>query len=233
MSKEIIIVEDEPIIADDLAMTLEKLDYTVVDIFDNADDTLEALQTKSTDLLLLDINIEGDKDGVELGKIINKIHQIPFVFLTSYYDSATVERASMANPYGYIVKPFDKANLNVIIELAFRKSKPSNDILRPEKFFVRQDSELIALNQEEILYAEAYDNYTYIYTSDNKYLISHTLKSIEQKLDPLRFIRTHRSFLVQFYKITSISNGYLHIGSANIPIGKVYKQKLFEAITIL
>ena len=107
MSIDILIVEDETIIADDLALTLEKMNYQVVDIFDNADDTLEFLKKSKPDLLLLDINIEGDKDGIDLGTAIGKEHKLPFIFLTSYYDNSTVERASKANPLGYLVKPFN------------------------------------------------------------------------------------------------------------------------------
>lgn len=232
MSTEILIVEDEPIIADDLAMTLEKMNYSVVDIFDNAEDTLRFLKKNKPDLLLLDINIEGDKDGIELGTAVGKEFKLPFIFLTSYYDKSTVERASKANPLGYLVKPFNEKDLQVNIELAIRKSQSAVEPVS-ENFFVRQNNELISLNQGDIVYAEAYDNYAYIHTVDKKFLVSHTLKSIEQKLDPDRFSRIHKSYLIQFSKITSISEGYLYLGAVQLPIGKVYKQALFNNLSIL
>lgn len=232
MSIEILIVEDEPIIADDLAMTLEKMSYQVMDIFDNAEDTLDFLKKNKPDLLLLDINIEGDKDGIELGTIINKEHKVPFIFLTSYYDSNTVERASKADPHGYLVKPFNDKDLQVNIELAIKKLSCAVEPVS-ENFFVRQNSELISLNQGDIIYAEAYDNYAYIHTKEKKYLVSHTLKSIEQKLDGNRFTRIHKSYLIQVNKITSISEGYLYLGTVQLPIGKVYKQSLFNNLSIL
>ncbi|MEL6557555.1 MAG: response regulator [Bacteroidota bacterium] len=232
MSTEILIVEDEPIIADDLAMTLEKMNYNVVDIFDNAEDTLNFLKKSKPDLLLLDINIEGDRDGIELGTVVGKEYKLPFIFLTSYYDKSTVDRASKANPLGYLVKPFNERDLQVNIELAIKKSKSTVEPVS-ENFFVRQNNELISLNQGDIVYAEAYDNYAYIHTAEKKYLVSHTLKSIEQKLDPNRFSRVHKSYLIQFSKITSISEGYLYLGTVQLPIGKVYKQALFNNLSIL
>lgn len=232
MSIEILIVEDEPIIADDLAMTLEKMNYSVIDIFDNAQDTLDFLKKNKPDLLLLDINIEGDRDGIELGSAVSKEFKLPFIFLTSYYDKSTVERASKANPLGYLVKPFNEKDLQVNIELAIKKSRSAKEPVS-ENFFVRQNNELISINQGDIVYAEAYDNYAYIHTADRKYLVSHTLKSIEQKLDPNRFSRIHKSYLIQFSKITSISEGYLYLGTVQLPIGKVYKQALFNNLSIL
>ncbi|MCR9250282.1 MAG: response regulator [bacterium] len=233
MAESIVIVEDEPIIAEDIAFTLESLGYVVKDIFDNATDTLESLKLGKPDLMLLDINIEGDKDGIELAKIIKKDHKIPFVFLTSYYDDATLDRAIPMEPSGYIVKPFDKKDLKVNIELAIIKSQQIQKQPVGEKFFVKQDTELLAINQSDIHFVEAYDNYCNIYTASNKYLISHTLKSVESKLDPGRFIRVHKSYLVNYDKITSISEGFLYLNKHQISIGKVYKQELFARLSVL
>ncbi len=233
MSESIVIVEDEPIIAEDIAMTLESLGYEVIDILDNADDAIVAVKQRKPDLMLLDINIEGDRDGIELAKIIKKDYHIPFVFLTSYYDDATLDRAIPMEPSGYIVKPFDKKDLKVNIELAIIKSKQQSKQPVGEKFFVKQDTELLAINQSDIFFVEAYDNYCHIYTATSKYLISHTLKSVEAKLDPGKFVRVHKSYLVNYDKITSISEGFIYMNKHQISIGKVYKQDLYARLSVL
>ncbi len=188
MSKPtILIVEDEPLIADDIAETLEANGFTVCDIVDEAEDALNAVAKYSPDLALLDINIEGDQDGISLAEQLS----IPFIFLTSYYDKATLERAGKTNPSGYLVKPFQENDLIANVELGLnRKRIITKSNSAPEKLFVRKDQEIISLMSDEILYAEAFDNYTNVYTEGSKYIISHTLKSVEEKLQHLDFLES-------------------------------------------
>ena len=230
MKATILIVEDEPLIADDIAGILEKHQYKVSDIVDEAKDALESLEEHSVDLALLDINIEGDIDGIELAKKIT----IPFIFLTSYYDQKTLNRVKETQPAGYIVKPFNENELIANIDLALARKKqkliPSGE---PEKLFVRKDQEIVSVMSDEILYVEAFDNYAYLFTQSDKYIISHTLKSIEEKLLPLGFLRIHRSYLINFEKIDSISEGYVFIHGHKVLIGKSYKKEFFERLEML
>ncbi|MEM7296841.1 MAG: LytTR family transcriptional regulator DNA-binding domain-containing protein [Bacteroidota bacterium] len=232
-SISILIVEDEPIIADDVAMILERFDYKVEEIVDNALDAIDFLQENSVDLVLLDINIEGERDGIWLARQIKKQFQVPFIYLTSYYDPDTLNRAHATGPQGYIVKPFDEGDLIANIRLAFLKSKiktPTNDT---EKFFVRDRGELTAIEPDDILYAESDNNYTNIYTDSRKYVVTHTLKSVEEKLLNKGFIRTHKSYLVNFHKISSISEGYLFLGNSKLPVGRSYREDLLKNLSIL
>ena len=89
----ILIVEDEPIIADDIEATLLELDYMVAEIVDNGNDALAAVSENKIDLILMDISIKGNMDGIQLAIKINQNHKIPIIFLTSLYDQATLNRA--------------------------------------------------------------------------------------------------------------------------------------------
>lgn len=229
----ILIVEDEPIIADDIAMILEKNQYHISDIVDNASEACAKLSSDKIDLTLLDINIEGDRDGISLAHQINKDFQVPFVFLTSYYDTNTLIRAKATNPQGYVVKPFDEGDLIANIELARLKSTDQLESTSLDKFFVRDRNELKALKTDDILYVEGFDNYANIYAGADKHLVSHTLKSVAEKLEPEGFVRVHKSYLVNFRKITSISEGYVFINELKIPIGRTYRQELLKNISVL
>lgn len=226
----VLIVEDEPLIADDIAGILEKQGYTITDIVDEAITALESVAKQKPDVVLLDINIEGDIDGIDLAPQL----KAPFVFLTSYYDQATLARAKAVKPSGYIVKPFSERDLIANIEVATLRS--NGKIItkaEPVKLFVRKDQEILSLNSDEIVFAEAFDNYTIVHTNDDKYIISHTLKSIEEKLLPLGFMRIHRSYLINFQAIDSISEGMVFLKGHQVLIGKSYRKDFFDQLALL
>ena len=228
----ILIVEDEPIIADDIAMILEKHNYNVCDIVDNAEDAHKRLQESAVDLALIDINIEGGQDGIALAHQINRQFKIPFIFITSYYDSDTLSRAKSTNPKGYIVKPFDEGDLKANVELSLLKSKDIPPSL-PEKFFVRDRQELKALNMDDIYYVQGFDNYAKVHTANDQYVVSHTLKSVSEKLIRQGFIRVHKSYLVNFRKISSLSEGFVYLDQFKVPVGRTYRQELIQNISVL
>jgi DNA-binding LytR/AlgR family response regulator len=227
----ILIVEDEPIIADDIAFIIKDLGYDVCGLVSTVEDALASIQKFSPSLVLVDINLEGQQDGIDLGGMLHSKFKLPFIYLTSYYDDQTVNRAKLTNPSGYVIKPFDERDLKVNLEIALHK--PIVPDFKPEKFFVKNNQELIALDPKDILMIEAIDNYAYVYSVAKKYMISHTLKSIEEKLSHQGFVRIHKSFLINFRKIDSISEGLVFIGTHKVPIGKSYRQNLLDYIVTL
>lgn len=228
----IMIVEDEPVIADDIATTLSARGYSIAALVDNAEEAISTLSQHKPDLILLDVKIKGDKDGIALAHDIRARYKVPFIFITSYFDIKTVDRAKITEPQGYIVKPFDDNDLVINVEMALYKTR--NIISSyPDKFFVKNNNEMISLDVKDILFVEAFDNYAKVATEQEKYIVSHTLKSVEEKLAPRGFVRVHRSYLVNFQKITSISEGYLYIGMTKIPLGNSYREELLKLITLL
>lgn len=114
----ILIVEDEPIIASNLAMYLDNNDYTVSGMCYDAAEAEKELKKGKSDFVIVDINLGEGKDGIELAEIINKQYNLPFVFLTSYSDKSTIDRAKKVNPMGFVVKPFNDNTLLATIEIA-------------------------------------------------------------------------------------------------------------------
>ncbi len=117
----ILIIEDELIIAEDMQNMLTKMEYEVVGNAMDYDEAIAFLDNEKPDLILLDVNLNGEKDGIEIAEEINKKYHIPFIFTTSYSDSATLERAKKTNPINYLVKPFKKEQLFTSIEIALHK----------------------------------------------------------------------------------------------------------------
>ncbi len=230
-AKSILIVEDEPLIADDIAGTLTEKGYGIMGPVDNADEASALLSKSKPSLVLLDIQIKGNRDGVQFASEVRTKHKLPFIFITSFYDRATLDRAKATEPQAYILKPFDERDLLINVEMALYKHKKPP--LSSEKFFVKEKNDMVALDAKDILYVEAFDNYAKVFTAKQSYIISHTLKQVEENLSAKSFLRVHRSYLVNFEMVTSINETNICIGLIKIPLSQTYRMELMERITVL
>ena len=190
VKKKILIVEDEMIIASDIEMILEKNGYEVTRIEDNATDALYSIKKNTPNLILLDINLEGDTDGIVLAEDINKSYKIPFIYLTSNTDPLTINRVKRTNPVGFIVKPFSEKDITTNVEIALFNTKQK----KLTDFFVREGSGLLKVKIDNLLFAKADDNYTLLVTKNSEHLVSSTLKKVSEKIRR-RSVYTHTSIL--------------------------------------
>jgi len=142
MSLRILIVEDEPIISDDIESTLLSHHYDVAGKAYSSTQAMDMLVNRYPDLVLLDIAIKGDKDGIDIATIIREKYQIPFIFLTSFSDKVTLDRAKPTMPYGYIVKPFKDRDLLTAIEMGMYRFSSENNILPIIKEVIEQKNNL-------------------------------------------------------------------------------------------
>lgn len=121
MSNKILIVEDEPLIAEDLAMMLSKEGYHIVGVAHDGGTALDILHSQTVDLALLDIALDTSMSGFDVAQVINDKYRIPIVFITSFSDKYTLDRAKEVDPAGYIVKPFKKKDVIANVALAIHK----------------------------------------------------------------------------------------------------------------
>lgn len=119
----IMIVEDEHITAADIEETLSEIGYQIVAVVDNGRDALRRAEQEKPDLVLMDIRLKGAMDGVETAVTLRQQFDIPVVYLTAHADDQTIDRAKLAEPLGYVVKPFIEVDLKATIEVALFKSK--------------------------------------------------------------------------------------------------------------
>ena len=139
-----LVVEDEPLIAEDIAFTLQKMDFVVAGIAYSKDNALLQLSTNTPDFVLLDINLNRGQEGIEIAKEINSKYQLPFIFLTSYSDKATLQQAKTTEPSGYIVKPFNEQGLYAAIEIALYNHAQKNKTQYPDLKIEKINKQLIA-----------------------------------------------------------------------------------------
>jgi len=117
----ILVVEDEGIVALDISQTLESLGYEVVGNVDTAEEAVEKTKSLQPSLILMDINLKGEMDGVQAAGIINDTIKTPVIFLTAHADEATLQRAKLTQPYGYILKPFESDELRAALEIVLHR----------------------------------------------------------------------------------------------------------------
>lgn len=128
MPATIFIVEDELIEAEDIRQTLEKQGYHVSGISRTGEAALETLKTVRPDLMLLDLHLAGPMDGIDTAQQIHTLYNIPVIFLTAHADNASLERAKVTEPYGYVLKPFDERELHSSIEMALYKHRMEEQV---------------------------------------------------------------------------------------------------------
>jgi PAS domain S-box-containing protein len=131
----ILIVEDEALVARDLEFTLNEMGYDVVAAVDSFDSALRAMSVRRADVVLMDVNIKGPKDGIETAAAIHRDFAVPVIFLTAYADDATLTRAARTQPYGYIVKPFTGKDVRSAIEIAHYKHEVDDRMAQSERWF--------------------------------------------------------------------------------------------------
>ena len=241
-SFKILVIEDDPNIADTLNDMLETLGHDVVGVYDNGPEALIFLRDNTPDLVLIDIQLRGRMDGVEVAGVIQEEYNVPFVFTTAYADEATIDKAKETSPYGYIVKPYGMKDIYAAIEMAIsnhrllgelKVSKPSETEVRKDNIYLKVDTKLVKVKESDILYIEAKGDYVLFKTVDKGYVVNATMKKVEEKLNPDKFLKIHRSYIINLDKIVDIENTTLVINDKVIPISRSRRDLLLNRLNTL
>ncbi len=250
MSKtNVLVVEDESIVAKDIQQSLTKLGYNVIGTASTGEKAVLLAEEFMPDIVLMDIMLKGGMNGIDTAAQIKEKLSIPVIFLTAYADEGTLAKAKVTEPYGYIIKPFKEIDLHTSIEMALYKHKKESEILKEREIlysiienkeskdfiFVKSNSRLVKLNTKEIYYIEALKDYVVINTLNTRYTVHSTMKDIERKMPSSEFLRVHRSFIVRIDKIASLElpNIILENDKKIIPVGGSYKDELISKLNMV
>lgn len=240
----ILIIEDELIIAEDMSNMLMKMGYEVIGNAMDYEEAIAILNDEKPDLILLDVNLNGKRDGIDLAEEINKTFKIPFIFTTSYSDSETLERAKKTNPINYLVKPFKQEQLFTAIEIALHKMAQESKVALPEEkndealiikgaLFIKDKFKYTKLIIADILWIKSDGNYLEIHTTNKDEIIRATLSNFIERLNNHNFFRTHKSYIVNLDYLQKFENSTVTIGEAKIPISKNYMDELIKRLDII
>lgn len=236
MSKvTLLIVEDEMIIANDMRMMLESMEYTVCGIAKSITKAQMLLSEYTPDLALVDINLGKGMEGIELGRQLRD-RQIPFIFCTSYSDKKTVDEAKQVHPAAYLVKPFSKDDLFVAIELAlvnFSGTKAEEEIIFNDSIFIKEGRMFNKVFFADILFIEQDRNYVEIHTAHRVHPVRSALKDFVKNLPSNKFFQVHRSFIVNLAHITAINSDIIRLKDKDIPISKTHRDELLAMVRLL
>ncbi len=187
---------------------------------------------KSVDVLFLDIEMPG-MTGIELTK--NLKTKSPFIIFTTAKPGYAVDAFEL-NVIDYLVKPIEPARfLKAVDRLkeAFESNKQQVQVRDKEFVFIKDNGVLKKVSADDIQYLEAMGDYVKIFTPQKFHIVHSTLKSIEEKLPPLKFMRIHRSYIVALNKIDFIEEGVININGAAIPVADAYKATLNSRLNLL
>ena len=135
MSKiKLLVVEDESIVAMDIKHRAESLGYEVTAITPSGEEAIELVKKNQVDLVLMDIVLKGEMDGIEAAQKIHDGFDIPVLYLTAYSDEETLKRAKITEPFGYIIKPFEDRELHSAVEIAIYKNEMERKLKESEKW---------------------------------------------------------------------------------------------------
>ena len=176
---KILIVEDEPVIAENISIYLDNNDFEVSAIAYDSDEAFLQLKNNTPDAAILDINLESDKDGIDVAAYINKEIQIPFLFLTSYSNKNTLDKAKQVKPSGYIVKPFNEKTLLASLEIAISNFASEKNSAQPGLNIEKINRHLLSpLTDREFEVAHlAYNGITNSQIAEQTFISLNTIKT--------------------------------------------------------
>ena len=232
---KVLIVDDEPLAQKVLQRFISLVDsLELVGLCSNAIEASNALRNQPVDLLFLDIRMP-ELSGLDLLKIIKNP---PKVILTTAY----AEHALESYEFGvmdYLVKPiaFDRflRAINKVVPTLQANTPPlmPTPVLKPSNYlFVKFDRKIYKIDYPEIKYVEAFGNYVKIHTTHKIVLAQETLTNLEKSLPADHFLRIHKSFIVSIHFINLVDGNSLFVENVELPIGQLYKQRVYEMLKI-
>ena len=211
--KNILIVEDEVLIASQIEMFLELNGYNCVGIAVDYTGAIELLESNPVDLILLDIKINGSKDGIDIAKYINENLALPFLFLTSYNDVETLKELKHLNPIGYINKPINDATLLTNIDLYFSSTKIHTQHIVP----IHSGTKIYNINCTDLQYIASEHVYVNLFFTNHTQTIRLSLAKFLEQLPNKELIQINRSTAIN-------PNAINHLGKSSLKLhNKVFK----------
>ncbi|ALJ05111.1 LytTR family transcriptional regulator [Pseudalgibacter alginicilyticus] len=233
----VLIVEDTLAESNALKKVLQTNNYNITGVATTFKNALDLFYNNSVDIVILDIFLNGNPDGISFAETIsmNPNTSKPFVFLTSSTDRKIFERAKLTQPFSYLMKPFNELEILYALEIAVEKfyaqpdvflSEEENTIISNEYLFIKKGKSLKKVLVKDIIYIEVEEKYCNIITENEKFVILISLTKILKLLDASCFCRTHRNYIVNTEKITEIipaDNLIILSGDHKATLSETYK----------
>lgn len=257
---KVLIVEDERIVADDIADMLQDAGYAICGYAADGETASQLFLSTNPDVVLMDVQLQGSIDGISLAEQFNALRRIPIIYLTAQGDAASVARAKATQPAAYLLKPFEERGLLIaldiaisnftsqqaaphpyadqaaaVIQLSAAKERLSAETIlcMNDILFIKQNYKFVKIYRDELLYLEADGGHSYLYTATNKFVMRLSLSQIIERLADPQLVRIHRSYAARFSAIDTFSDTELFINGVSIPIGSAFRESFLRSFEIL
>ena len=239
----ILILEDNP----DEARLLKELlakDYTLMGIASTYLEAVRVFDAQTPDLVLLDIFIDGEPEGIRFAGYINTTRPVPIVFLTNAKDTLTFKTAKIYKPYSYLLKPIQPLEIQFAIELAIEKyaqaigefsTKEATALKVNENIFLKKNNLLMKVVVADIYYIESDDKYCFIFIRDTRFLVQQSLKRFA-RIFPDNFVSLHRKYIINLNQVASVYPDRSAITLKNkvvLPISQRHRKDVPTHFTII
>lgn len=229
------IVEDEGITSEVIKMSLQKLKYKVAKPAFTYVQAVQMFETEKPDLVILDIKLGEEKDGIDLAKLLKEKYFTPFIFLTANSDIATLEQAKKVRPAAFLVKPFSQIDLHAAIEIAISnhqtqvvENNSGNNVVLLK---IGRTHEKIDANK--ILFLENDGHYFNIHFANADMIsVRASAKEMHDLLPKNFFMQISRTFIVNTDYISKIDTTYVYIGKKQLEYKAIFKERILEMMIV-
>ena len=232
MAVKVLIVEDEVLVAEHLKADLEDMGFEVTALCISSEECFAAVQQSPPDVILMDIHIKGELNGIEVTARLNQQTAIPIIYLTSNTDAFTMHKALETRPQSFLSKPYNVKDLKAAIEIAFRsfnQNTPDTETSEaPASVFVKRGEMYHRIQLDDILYISASGSYCTVTTEKGDYMLSMNLQHFSHRIGMATIVRIHRSYSVNIAKVDRFDHFSVYINGKALPVSKSYKEAVFK-----
>lgn len=237
----ILIVEDDKLAGLGIEELADNLGYSKVELVDNSEDALASIGRREPDLIIMDINIKGSLNGIQVAEKISD-RNIPIIYTTSYKEKEIYESAKKTKPVAYLVKPFNDFTLQNAIEFSIRslvnekqaeeKDGWKEDVVLNDSVFIKTGNVLNRIRLDKITWVNSDGNYCNIFTEEGRYAVKLSLSKLSNLLSGHNFLRVHQRSMIPLSGISNIdlNANVVYIGDKAVPIGPKYRNELLKAL---
>lgn len=224
--KNILIVEDEVLVAKQIEKTLIDNSYNSAGIAIDYTSAIELLETNPVDFVLLDVNINGEKSGIDIANYINQNLAIPFLFMTSYNDNDTLIKLKLVNPIAYLYKPINELTLLTNIDIYFNsKNKKKKEIIA-----IKAGAKIYNINISELMYVKSEHVYLNFYFMNRSKSIRLSFSAFLEQIPDKMMFKISRSIAVNPNFLDEIGKSTLKIQEKSFKISDSYKEKISDIL---
>jgi DNA-binding LytR/AlgR family response regulator len=233
----VLIVEDDMITAKSIEAMVTDYGMEVVGICKTGEQAIELAEQRTPDIVIMDIKLAGKMDGIQAAAALQDIETIPVIYLSDYTTRAIVRKAKETRPANYLSKPFTESDLMRAVEIAIYNANEQRARIDSDEEFVfvkdREQKTYSKLQYNNIIYVEADRSYCKIQTTDQLYTPAITMASVASQLSNERFVKIHRSYIVNFRQVSEFMGDAVIVSGYRLPVSDQHRTELMMRLKIL